>query len=63
MGSIGHGDLSVDFSDSATVETRIAGQYNSQDDVFFTGGGATPEPAKNAAVTYLGYDNPVGAFE
>lgn len=55
-GSIGFGDLSVDFLTTTEVETRFAGQRNSADDIFDVGSGT-------AAMTFTGTNNPVGIVE
>ncbi|MEZ6194032.1 MAG: type II secretion system protein [Phycisphaerales bacterium] len=62
IGSIGFGDLSVDFSDTSVVETRFAGYRNQADDIFTPGDGTGTgaEPYKNAQVTYSAVNQPNG---
>jgi prepilin-type N-terminal cleavage/methylation domain-containing protein len=67
IGSIGFGDLHVEFSKTPLIDTRIAGYANSadttgQDDIFAqldTSAGPA-DINKNAAMVYNGFDNPVG---
>ncbi len=63
MGSIGFGDLSVEFSDTAIVETRFAGNRNDQDDIFSDRAATPAEPDKNASMTFRGANQPLGDFE
>ncbi len=56
-GSIGYGDLHVDFSDTTIIPTRFADQRNDADDIFDTAdgdGGGLPSAVatKNAVMTY-----------
>ncbi len=62
IGSIGYGDLSVDFEKTTEIETRFADQRNEVDDIFnpndVAGGGVVPQ--KNASMTYKSINQPVG---
>ncbi len=64
-GSVGRGDLSVEFIETAEVSTRISGYNNVDNDDIFDDAAPTgsTEGLKNAAMTYDGYDDPVGPFE
>ncbi len=62
-GSIGRGDLSVEFSTEPTVATRIASYHNDVDDIFTPGDGTGPDPDKNMSVTYRQADNPMGDID
>lgn len=75
-GSIGFGDLSVEFSDTAKVPTRIAGQNNADyetttnrnedDDIFDPGDSWAPagvNPNTQAAMTYQGHNTPDGPIQ
>ena len=65
IGSIGYGDLSVDFEKTSEVETRFADQRNEVDDIFFqndvAGAGLVPE--KNASMTFRSVGQPLGIIE
>lgn len=65
FGSIGFGDLSVDFSNTSAVETRFAGYRNQTDDIFTPGDGTgtAQEQLKNAEVTFSGVNQPIGLVE
>ncbi len=71
IGSIGFGDLHVDFAKTPLIDTRIAGYSNSidtpgQDDIFAqldTSATNSDDINKNAAMVYEGAVNPVGIFE
>ncbi len=62
IGSIGFGDLTVEFSDTPIVTTRYAGQRNDSDDIFNDGDG-NGVANKNALMTYRGVNQPLGYFE
>jgi len=66
IGSIGRGDLSVEFSKEHAVSTRIAGFNNDDDDIFFENDSASADPEdrlKNSAGAYKQAENPVGIVE
>ncbi len=62
LGSIGFGDLSVEFSNTSEVETRFSGYRNDADDIFTPGDGTGTgqEPFKNAEITYSVVNQPNG---
>jgi prepilin-type N-terminal cleavage/methylation domain-containing protein len=65
IGSIGRGDLSVEFSMTPEVTTRFSAYINDVDDIFNPndGTGTAQEQLKNASMTYTGYNEPRGVFE
>ncbi len=65
VGSIGFGDLSVEFSDTSEIETRFDGYRNDSDDIFTAtdGTGSNEEPKKNASVAFRSANIPAGEVE
>lgn len=63
VGSIGFGDLSVEFSDTSEIETRIDGQRNDVDDIFFDQASTLDVPDKNASAAFRSANIAAGEVE
>ena len=63
IGSVGFGDIHVEFQKTPLTSTRISGEFTEEDDIFDDSDGAGGTVDKNAMMTYDGFDDPVGVIE
>ncbi len=63
FGSVGFGDIHVEFQKTPLTSTRISGEFTEEDDLFDETDGTGGTADKNAMMTYDGYNDPIGVIE
>jgi prepilin-type N-terminal cleavage/methylation domain-containing protein len=63
QGSVGFGDIHVEFLNSSATAARTAGEHSDEDDIFDNADGTGGTANKNAMMTYQGFDNPIGLHQ